>query len=138
MTDITEVIKTPAFRSDVPGFDIMAVADIEPTLEPGEQIAHQEYINIRIVADGSNTRYSGVENSQVVLFFVHPDSKFMLGKQDEIVYASMYTDLPVDELVLVEGFDVPGLIGINLQIWSKASDEPLLEVCVAPKEVIMN
>tara|TARA_B100000508_G_scaffold139096_1_gene136429 strand:+ start:4486 stop:4902 length:417 start_codon:yes stop_codon:yes gene_type:complete len=138
MTDLTELIKTPVFSSDVYGVDLTAIADIQPDAVPDETVAHGEYLNIHIIADGRNPQYQGIENPHVVLFFVHPDTGFMLGKLENVVYASMYTDIPVDELKLVEGFDEPGLIGVNLQIWSYQSDEPLLELCVAPLSMTLN
>tara|TARA_B100000508_G_C11450610_1_gene273813 strand:- start:1095 stop:1514 length:420 start_codon:yes stop_codon:yes gene_type:complete len=136
MNDVTEFIKTPEHHSDVLGYDLTAIADIEPSVTPNEQVAHQEYINVQVIPDGTNPTYRDTLSPHIVVFFVHPSIKMMVGRYENALYVSMYTDVPVNRLVLTEKFDTPGLIGLCLEFWSeKSQDEPIFELCVAPLPV---
>lgn len=129
---VTDIIKTPLFRSDVPGIDLHVTTDIQPETEPDHIIAHSEYIGVYIITDGSNRQYTNIYNQTVALFFTHPHSELLCGRDDGVLYAGLPSDIPVDKLILVDQtFDVD-IPGINLEVWSNDHELPLITLAIAP------
>ena len=132
MSLCTEISPTLKHTSSVFGLDLTVTAGVEPSLHPEEGIAHAEYYFIEVFTDGTNTSYPKVAFPQVVLFFVEPDVTFISGVQDGILYASMYTDIPIGKITLDENTTEEKHLGANIIIWSKDEVDMICEFLVAP------
>ena len=141
---VTEIITKPKFVSEVPGFGLFVLTDIQPETVPDELIAHAEYVEAHVLSDHTNPSYRKLTNPRVVLIFTNPEAEFMCDAHEDILYVSIPANLEVVELRLIENFhdDEPEMHGLNLDVWVKESDSsriiPFCGLVIAPAEVTVH